>query len=78
MSNLKLDAMQKAAIKQAKESKENWFPYYFESVNNGIKVVGESYRIAKKGKNKGQPIPTKQNRKTVILTREMIANEIDD
>jgi hypothetical protein len=75
---MKLLAMDKAAIKQAGETKDSWWPYDFQRVSNGIKVVGDSYRLAKKGIRKGEPIPTGENRKTVFITREMISAEVDD
>lgn len=75
---MKLLRMEKAAIKQAGETRETWWPYDFERVSNGIKVIGDSYMIAKKGRRKGEPIPTGENRKVVFLTREMIEAEVDD
>jgi hypothetical protein len=72
-----LEAMENASIEAANETKETWWPYEYERIENGLIVKGSAFRIAKRGKRKGLPIPLKENQKRVVVSTELINKHIE-
>lgn len=72
-----LDAMENAAIEAAKESKETWWPYEYEHVENGLLVKGSAFKIATRGKRKGLHVPLKENEKRVVVSKELVNKHIE-